>query len=396
MAPIAYILLQTASDNCTRANENPMSDGGNWTEGVYSPVSAGQLASDLFEPTATSTLGYVLWTGNGVFANDQYSEITVHAWGNNSNAYAAVRGSLSAGTFYIAVMSGSVNQLSLLKYVGGSLSTTFYQQNISFSVGDKIRLVVQGSLPATLTVYHNGTLLTTQTDSSSPITSGYSGMAVYSTSSITAAQISAWTGGIVLASPTDTETESDSVANTFSGLTATVFDTEVESDSVASSEAVSAVMVSDTEVESDSVAYGLGTGRSVSDTEIESDSVKAVIVFTQLVSDTEIESDSVTSKLVAVSYGLVVDTEVESDGWAYSLSSGVGSSGQNVRITQLPIETSIASVITNVRVTQIAIETSIPYSASFIFESVSDTEVESDSVTYILQSAQQPRVWISS
>src|SRR5208282_1698735 len=48
------------SDNMTRANENPMSDGGNWTVGSFTGITgstseAGQISGNLYEPVTSSS-----------------------------------------------------------------------------------------------------------------------------------------------------------------------------------------------------------------------------------------------------------------------------------------------------------------------------------------------------
>src|SRR5208282_499236 len=98
----------TASDNMTRANENPMSDGGNWTVGSFAGITgstseAGQIVSDFYEPVTVSSavFGYVLWTGSGVFPPDQCSEVTTKtATGAPTFNMAVVRGSTTDGLFY--------------------------------------------------------------------------------------------------------------------------------------------------------------------------------------------------------------------------------------------------------------------------------------------------------
>jgi hypothetical protein len=109
-----FTLQSTTSvaDAMQRADENPMSNGGNWVVGTFSSggitAEAGQLASNKYEMVSASAtkLGYVLWTGSGAIANDQFAEITVATGGAAQAEAAVVRGSTSATTIYLFFISG--------------------------------------------------------------------------------------------------------------------------------------------------------------------------------------------------------------------------------------------------------------------------------------------------
>ena len=192
---------QTVSDNFQRANENPLSDGGNWTAWGYSAVTTntGQIVSHLVEPTATSVLGMALFTGTGTPSANQYSEVTIQnaTSKGNTNVYVIVRGSTSAGTGYVAFVSGfgANANLYIYKYVTNT-GTQLFTTTQTVAANDKLRLAVTtvGS-NAVLFYITMEYLITAYTDSSSPIASGFPGFGVYSTVAISDAQVSNWTGG---------------------------------------------------------------------------------------------------------------------------------------------------------------------------------------------------------
>lgn len=77
---------QLASDNFTRANENPLSDGGNWS--AVTGLDALEVASDLCEvATASNNACGMAYTGVSC-GNNQYAEVTVNS--PSGSAYTGV------------------------------------------------------------------------------------------------------------------------------------------------------------------------------------------------------------------------------------------------------------------------------------------------------------------
>jgi len=198
----APTLTPVASDNFTRADENPLSDGGNW---LTPPYAAGplQVLGNLAQATAalapgSSTQDINLWSPNNSFNNAQYSSVTIPTLGCTScGVVAIVRANTSVLTYYYAQfvgpLSGNPNTAVYLgKNVAGVGTSFLSNRNIGNEApGTVFTLGVEGS---TLFVYAGGVLKYTYTDPQASITSGRPGIDIY-TSSIPDAQISNWEGG---------------------------------------------------------------------------------------------------------------------------------------------------------------------------------------------------------
>ncbi len=180
---------QTQSDNFTRANESPLSNGGNW--GAMTGLSQPNLISNEVQPPAINTPGVSTWTGAS-WPNDQYSEIIVHTLtGVNSNIYAICRGATGAITMYRAVFAGG-SSVFIDKFVAGANTLLLNAvAPATINAGDALALSVVGKV---LALFVNRVLVCATTDSS--IASGNAGVGVYSAANaITSAQISAWNAG---------------------------------------------------------------------------------------------------------------------------------------------------------------------------------------------------------
>jgi hypothetical protein len=181
-----------ATDNFTRANENPLSNGGNWT--TMSTAAALQLTGNLVEATTTAdALNGSVWTGNS-FANNQYSKITITTDSTSSELVGVVvRQSLAALTHYYAYLKGPLSspQLALGKIVAGVNTTLLGPSATTFNTGDTLTLGVEGS---TLYAYRNGTLVTSVKDVGASIASGNAGIRLQ-VSALANAQLANWEGG---------------------------------------------------------------------------------------------------------------------------------------------------------------------------------------------------------
>jgi hypothetical protein len=148
---------------------------GNWTttQGTWA-ISGGSAGYTL---SGSPALALAVYTGT-TFSNNQYACDTVTI----VKPYVGVilRGSNSTGTGY--VMGGGLQSLSnyaaIDKFVSGSLSETSGSFGVGFSNGDVVCMNIVGNL---MTATDNGVVIGTWTDTSSPITSGYPGIAAIDT-----------------------------------------------------------------------------------------------------------------------------------------------------------------------------------------------------------------------
>jgi hypothetical protein len=181
-----------ASDNFTRANENPLSDGGNWT--TVTGWSALQVASNVCEGTANGNCG-AYWSGRS-WSNDQYSEVTVGStFGTGGFISPCVRMSGGNGYgYFIQGGLGSPRTVFCDKVVNGSgVALGTATTTVTPQIGDVFRLQVSGT---TINFYQNGVLKLSQTDST--YSSGAPGLHVEGGAGGNSnAQCTLWSGGNV-------------------------------------------------------------------------------------------------------------------------------------------------------------------------------------------------------
>jgi hypothetical protein len=180
---------QLASDNFQRANENPLSDGGNWTSPGFTSGTKLALVSDAVTTTGGNA-GSALWTGASPasWPNDQYSQITLGTTPRSVSGFTAVVRSSVQGddNGYEAYLSGTgtgVGSLGIYKD-GFSIHTV---TGLSFSAGDTIGISAVGT---TLTLFHNGAIVWSLTDAT--IHSGIPGFTLQPENSDT---VAGWSGG---------------------------------------------------------------------------------------------------------------------------------------------------------------------------------------------------------
>jgi hypothetical protein len=183
-----------ASDNFTRANANPI--GGNW-----SPLVAGQTAQLLSNAVTSATAGTEgdsYWNALS-WPNDQWSQVTVGL--NTSGSFVGVNvrmntsGVKTTYRFIIEGATGSSGTYLLHKAISGTF-TTLATGTLTVNVGDTLTLAVVGTQ---LSCYWNGLLINTVVDSS--ISSGAAGFEVDAVTSVTNANLTAWSGGSFQTSP---------------------------------------------------------------------------------------------------------------------------------------------------------------------------------------------------
>jgi hypothetical protein len=183
---------QLASDNFQRANENPLSDGGNWTKipGIFE--SPNQIVSNLCEGTQTNSCGNFY---SGItWPNDQYSEFTLATLTTGSLGPVA-RCSSSAETYYRLQLaaSGGSQAVGINLMNAGSSSTLGTSSNFSTAVGGILKIQAQGT---TISAWYNGAQKLSVTDST--LSSGSAGIYLQPFLSNNSCQISAWDGGSVV------------------------------------------------------------------------------------------------------------------------------------------------------------------------------------------------------
>lgn len=152
-------MTQLASDNFTRANENPLSDGGNWTTMSQQPHAC-QLLSDFVTNVATgATAGSSGSYWNAIsFANDQYAQVVMAAMGgtaSQADCGPVVRYTPgSTDTWYFGgVLQGAgalgTTQGPFISKVsttgGGNTESVLAALNLAISANDVMSLNVRGN-----------------------------------------------------------------------------------------------------------------------------------------------------------------------------------------------------------------------------------------------------------
>jgi hypothetical protein len=187
------LLPQLAADNFTRANENPLSDGGNWTQFASTAIfGTAKLVSNNAE-AASLTNADMVWTG-ATWPADHWSEVTAAAT-NASYIGACVRVNIGAFTSYRLYWQGTLGgsgTLTIQKWNAGT-ATVLVTTSATVNVGDKIRAVALGSW---LFLLLNGIQQLAVKDTS--FATGSAGLIITPVTAITDTRLSGWSGGIVL------------------------------------------------------------------------------------------------------------------------------------------------------------------------------------------------------
>lgn len=158
--------------------------GGNWTNDNSATVQL-YVSSNIVSGSTSNncpTYCFVRWTGGGGPAPANQSTQVTFTGISSALLGPAVRvDTTGASTGYAALCydNGTI-QCSLGKLVNGTL-TSLAAPGTAISPTSTVKLTVSGTSPAVLTVYVNGTVYTSYSDSSSPITSGDWGLGNYLT-----------------------------------------------------------------------------------------------------------------------------------------------------------------------------------------------------------------------
>lgn len=186
-----------ASDNFTRANENPIA--GNWSQRfVGTSWCAAQIVSNVVESTVAGSNGDSYWNAL-TWNNNQWAQITVGAMSASSFVGVNLRGSLNSADntayrLYWNGNTGSSGTWAFQKYVSG-VQTTLKTGTLTVNIGDTLTGVVIGT---NLMLYWNNLLLAIVSDSS--ISAGVPGFMIAPITSVANAKITAWSGGNFIAS----------------------------------------------------------------------------------------------------------------------------------------------------------------------------------------------------
>jgi len=177
-------------DNFTRANENPLSDGGQWSafQELGSNAAVLKTVSNMCEASTVSVRNEAIVTGTSFTAN-QWAEFTLGAaLANVPTLGCRVRiTSGNPGTGYDAIFS---NGTYFIRKFTGTTFTNLVSVAGSLNISDTVRLEVIGT---TLTIYQNDVSILTTTDAT--YASGSVGLIINPQTPITNAILSMFRAG---------------------------------------------------------------------------------------------------------------------------------------------------------------------------------------------------------
>ena len=191
IVPVFPIGAVLQSDNFTRANETPLSDGGKWAIAASSNVQI-NLVSNKAVATSTSFSSRMVWNGDS-WPSNQYSIITIAAFSPTSTVCARTQSNSSTTTAYQACANGNGSWFIQGSLAGGTTAINFAVASpgsASFALNDTITLVAANSV---LAFYHNSTLVQTVYDSM--FTGGSPGIGLFDSGTAANAKSSLFQGG---------------------------------------------------------------------------------------------------------------------------------------------------------------------------------------------------------
>ncbi len=185
----AGIGTQTNSDTMTRADEDPLSGGGNWV----CTTNRLRIVSNTVQPNSTSndrTGIYTVWA-NG---NDHYSQLKITSVGGTAGNGLGVcvrhDPTVATVTMYRLVINGD-GEYDLAKIVAG-VYTSLASGTTTYSAAAPLGLSVSGT---TLKIWYNGAQVGTNV-TDAIIATGVPGI-TYSSSLASVPSGTDWTGGTV-------------------------------------------------------------------------------------------------------------------------------------------------------------------------------------------------------
>jgi hypothetical protein len=162
------IMAILAIDSFQRANENPLSNGGNWT--TVTSENANQIVSDVCEGSTASARNGSYFSGIA-WPNDQYAEITLAgALGSGAAVGVIARCAAAAETYFYALIANG-GTLTLNHMLAGSSHATGTVNGFSPVAGDILRIQAIGT---TISAWYNGVQQISVTDAN--IASGSAGL----------------------------------------------------------------------------------------------------------------------------------------------------------------------------------------------------------------------------
>jgi hypothetical protein len=198
---------QSAIDSFNRANENPLTQSGNWMTVPGSGFGGVQLASNLVEPISIATWGMMQYTGAS-FTDNQYVECVLNTCTATTTRQTILplritsNGTSSYNDYQFTVVGisnlGVSQVVTVGKVVAGSF-TSLSTATITPHQYDVFRFqVVKSGNTDTLTAYQNGVIisgLTFAATSSGVPSGGNPGIQLYNSDAVANTTISGWAAG---------------------------------------------------------------------------------------------------------------------------------------------------------------------------------------------------------
>lgn len=179
---------QLGVDNFTRANESPLSQGGNWHQ--MAALTQLKIVSNLCEGVSTTANCWEVYNGV-VLPQNQYAIAKLHSASGSGSQIVLVLASISAQTFYgiqIIDTLGNTGTFSLLKQVAGSNTSLSTSAGVFTGAVDDLFTVLAytfGDGTTRIYGFQNGGMIIPGMDSSTPLTSGSGGLEISTTGTLT-------------------------------------------------------------------------------------------------------------------------------------------------------------------------------------------------------------------
>ena len=163
------------SDNFNRANENPLSGGGNWGQGNFGfPLKI--VSNEVVHTQAGSNDAGAAYIG-GAFSENQYSQAKVTA---SYDMSVNVRTQAGANSEYSANINGSgAGTMVISKTTDGTWVPLATLTGYTTNVGDVVKFTAVGSNPVTLTIYVNGNFVMSYDDYTNVLRGGRPGLGLW-------------------------------------------------------------------------------------------------------------------------------------------------------------------------------------------------------------------------
>lgn len=161
--PAAFIPVTPVLDFFDRADENPLSGGGNWLAFFTATTSPLQLLSHAVTGTSTTRASQSYWTP-ATFGPNTETYVTVAALPASTSNYIRLRVRLNIGSAqsYMMQWSNDANGCRIFREAGQETFTQLAQALSTYGVGDQITMRAVGS---TISIYKNGFQVLATSDS---------------------------------------------------------------------------------------------------------------------------------------------------------------------------------------------------------------------------------------